>query len=220
MRNYLIVLIDLITSCKQTGSDWIDRSKHEGLYDISYSESFETYCTEENPMDIKNTIDNLEQAKEYFNNMFNEDLNFAVLFIDNHNWDKYAFAPPPGMPQSYYDGSMVLGLGRSLMADRWKQGLSQFQENELDSLRQIFGEDLNLDLFFRDALSLHELGHLYQFYKTSEKSQRRWLNEVFGNLCQVAATNNLNTKDALIRMDHFQSLLIKRIFGARSNTQP
>jgi hypothetical protein len=207
MRTYFLILIILFCSCKD--SDWINRSKHEGLYALSYSESFETYCTEENPENIKNTVDNLKQAKTYFDKTFNEDLNFAVLFVDNENWGKYAFAPPPGMPQSSYDGNMVLGSGQSIMANRWKQGLNQIPKNKLDSLKLIFGEDLNLDLFFRDALSLHELGHLYQFYKTSEKSQRRWLDEVFGNLCQIAAANNLKTKDVLTRMDHFQLLLIK-----------
>ena len=208
MRIILFALIILISSCKQEKFDWIDRTKHEGLYEINYSESFETYCTEENPKNIENTIGNLEQAKAYFDSVFKEDLNFAVLFVDNQNWDKYAFAPPPGMPQSYYHGNMVLGLGQSVMANRWKQGLNQIPENKVDSLKLIFGDNLNLDLFFRDALSLHELGHLYQFYKTGEKSQRRWLNEVFGNLCQVAAANNLATNDVLIRMDYFQLLLI------------
>ena len=207
MRTYFLILTILFCSCKD--SDWIDRSKHEGLYALSYSESFETYCTEENPENIKNTVDNLEQAKTYFDKTFKEDLNFAVLFVDNKNWDKYAYYPPPGMPQSDYDGNMILGSGQSIMANRWKQGLNQISENKLDSLKLIFGEDLNLDLFFRDALSLHEMGHLYQFYKTSEKSQRLWLNEVFGNLCQVAAANNLATKDVLLRMDYFQQLLIK-----------
>lgn len=207
MRIYFLILTILFCSCKD--SDWIDRSKHEGLYALSYSESFETYCTEENPENIKNTVDNLEQAKTYFDKTFKEDLNFAVLFVDNKNWDKYAYYPPPGMPQSDYDGNMILGSGQSIMANRWKQGLNQISENKLDSLKLIFGEDLNLDLFFRDALSLHEMGHLYQFYKTSEKSQRLWLNEVFGNLCQVAAANNLATKDVLLRMDYFQQLLIK-----------
>ena len=208
MRIYLILFLFSILSCQKKNSDWIDRSKHEGLYDLNYSESFETYCTEQNPKDIKNTVDYLEQAKDYFDKTFKEELNFAVLFVDNKNWDKYAFAPPPGMPQSYYDGNIVLGSGQSVMANRWKQSLNQNPEIEIDSLKLIFGEDLNLDLFFRDALSLHELGHLYQFYKTSDKSQRRWLNEVFGNLCQVAAANNLITKDVLTRMDYFQFLLI------------
>jgi hypothetical protein len=210
MRIFLIAIIVLVSSCKQEKSDWIDRTKHEGLYELNYSESFETYCTEENPKNIKNTIDYLEQAKDYFDKTFKEDLNFAVLFVDNKNWDKYAFAPPPGMPQSYYYGNIVLGSGQSVMANRWKQGLTQNPKIELDSIKLVFGEDLNLDLFFRDALSLHELGHLYQFYKTSDKSQRRWLNEIFGNLCQVAAANNLKSKDVLIRMDYFQYLLIEQ----------
>ena len=209
MKIYLLISIFLFSSCKEVNSDWIDRTKHEGLYNISYSDSFETYCTEESPKNIKNTINNLEQAKEYFDKTFKEDLNFAVSFVDNQNWNKYAYYPPPGMPQSDYDGNIILGLNQSLMAKRWKESLNQISENALDSIKLVFGKNLNLDLFFRDALSLHEMGHLYQFYKTSEKSQRRWLNEVFGNLCQVAAANNLHKREALNCMDHFQQLLIK-----------
>lgn len=208
MRIYILITIILLSSCKQVNSDWIDRSKHKGLYDISYSESFETYCTIKKPENIKNTIRNLEQAKEYFDKTFKEDLNFAVLFVDNQNWDNYAFYPPPGMPQSDYDGNIILGLNRSVMASRWQENLHQISENELDSIKLVFGKYVNLDLFFRDALSLHEMGHLYQFYKSSEKPQRHWLNEVFGNLCQVAAANNLATKEVLIRMDYFQKILV------------
>ena len=209
MKKYLLISVVLFSSCKQVDSDWIDRTKHEGLLDISQSESFETYCSEENPKNIKNTMGNLEQGKEYFDKIFHEDLNFAVLFVDNQNWGKYASYPPPGMPQSDYNGNLILGLNQSLMASRWKESLNQISENELASIKLVFGKDLDLDLFFRDALCLHEMGHLYQFYKTSEKSQRRWLDEVFGNLCQVAAANNLHTREVLNRMDHFQQLLIK-----------
>lgn len=208
MRLSLIVIFVLITSCRQKDSDWIDRSIHEGLYVIEYSDSFETYSTEENPKNIQNTIDNLEQAKEYFDKTFKEDLNFAVLFVDNSNWDKYAFAPPPGMPQAHHQGNMILGLGNSVMAIRAQQGLKQVPDSELKILKHHFGEELNLDLFFRDALSLHELGHLYQFYKTGIGTQRYWLNEVFGNLCQVAAARNLTSQEVFNRMDVYQLFLI------------
>lgn len=209
MRISLLVLLVLITSCKQTDSDWIDRTKHEGLYDINYSDSFETYSTEENPENIKTTIGNLEQAKGYFDKTFNENLNFAVLFVDNSNWNKYAFTPPPGMPQAYHQGNMVLGLGNSVMAIRAEQGLKQVPDSKLEILKQHFGEELNLDLFFRDALSMHELGHLYQFYRTGKGTQRYWLNEVFGNLCQVAAAKNLASLDVFNRMDVYQLFLIE-----------
>lgn len=207
MRIFLFAIIILVSSCKQVDSDWIDRTKHEGLYEINYSESFEIYCTEENPKNIKSTIGNLEQAKTYFDKTFNEDLNFAVLFVDNPNWDKYAFSPPPGMPQAHYQGNIVLGLGRSVMALRAEQGLEQVPDPKLEILRQHFGKELNLDLFFRDALSLHELGHIYQFYKTGKGTQRHWLNEIFGNLCQVAAAKNLATQDVFNRVDVYQHFL-------------
>jgi len=211
MKENLILLISLLSlaSCKQTSEDWIDRSRHEGLFKITKTNSFEAYATEENPIGIDNTLHSLEQAKEYFDDVFEEDLAFAVLFVDNQNWDKYAWAPPPGMPQAYFDGNMVLGLGNSIMAKRWAQQLQELPESKLDSLQEVFGEEIKLDLFFRDALSLHELGHLYQFYRTSEESQRKWLDEVFGNLCQFAAAKNLQSPDVFTQMDYFQEFLVQ-----------
>ncbi|MGV6831190.1 MAG: hypothetical protein ACWA5P_06475 [bacterium] len=206
--SHILMLLSTI-SCVEQNSDWINRTKHEGLYTLQSTTLFEVYCTEPQPKNIDNTVDNLKQAKKYFDNIFNEDLNFAVLFIDNQNWNKYAFAPPPGMPQAYHDGNIVLGFGQSIMNKRWTQKLNTRPVINVDSLKTHFGEDLNLDLFFRDALSLHELGHVYQFYRTSKQSQRRWLNEVFGNLCQVAAAHNLKNRECLHRMDYFQNLLIK-----------
>jgi len=208
MRIFLLAVVILVSSCKQEKSDWIDRTKHEGLYKLNYSESFEIYCTEENPKNIKATIGNLQQAKAYFDKIFNEDLNFAVLFVDNLNWNKYAFSPPPGMPQAHYQGNIVLGLDNSVMAMRAEQGLRKVPDSNLGILRQHFGEEINLDLFYRDALSIHELGHIYQFHKTGKGTQRHWLNEVFGNLCQVAAAKNLTTPDVFNRMDVYQQFLI------------
>jgi hypothetical protein len=209
MRAYMLSMLFLIISCNQNKPDWIDRTKHEGLERIYLDQSFEVYTSQSNPDHIENTLQNLEQAKSYYDQTFNEDINFAVLFIDNQNWKTYAFAPPPGMPQAYYKGNMVLGLGKSVMASRWEEGLKRYPQERLDSLRMLFGDEIDLDLFFRDALSLHELGHLYQFYKTGEKSQRRWLNEMFGNLCQVAASKNLEDKNVFNRMDYFQLFLLR-----------
>ena len=112
------------------------------------------------------------------------------------------------MPQAHHQGNIVLGLGSSVMALRARQGLKQVPDSQLGILKQHFGEEINLDLFFRDALSLHELGHLYQFYKTGKGTQRHWLNEVFGNLCQVAAAKNLATQDVFNRMDVYQLFLM------------
>lgn len=214
MRSSIILVLILVSSCKQVKSDWIDRSLHEGLYNLDYSESFETYSINKNPKNIKNTIGNLEEAKLYYDAIFKEDLSFAVLFVDNQNWDKYAYAPPPGMPQSFYGGNILLGLGKSVMASRWEQTLSQFSGSEIDTLKFHFGDSIDLDLFFRDGLSLHELAHLYQFVKIDDGMQRRWLSELFANLCQVGAAKNLSNNSVYYQMDVFQQLLIdKELWG-------
>ncbi len=205
----ILIVFVICNSCKQADSDWIDRTKHEGLHNITLSDNFETYATEAQPNNLEITINNLELAKSYFDKIFDEDLNFAVLFVDNQNWDKYAFSPPPGMPQAHHDGNIVLGLNKSVMANGFEQTLSQIPPQAMQELKKYYGEPINLDKFFRDGLALHELGHLYQFYRTGKNSQRNWLNELFGNLCQVAAAKSFEDQSTFNQMDSFQNLLIR-----------
>jgi hypothetical protein len=212
MKNKILFILTVFVvsiSCKQKESDWIDRTNHGGLNNIALSDNFETYATEKNPKNLENTINNLEQAKAYFDKVFNENLNFAVLFIDNKNWDTYAFSPPPGMPQASYGGNIILGLNKSVMAMGFEKMLSQMPSQAIQGVKTHFGDPVNLDKFFRDGLALHELGHLYQFYKTSKNSQRHWLNELFGNLCQVAAAKNFKDQTTFNQMDSYQNLLIR-----------
>lgn len=210
MKKLIIIGLTLlvVSSCKHDEYDWIDRSKHEGLIKINYSEKFETYATQSNPGNLEATIKNLELAKSYFDKVFYEDLNFAVLFIDNQNWDKYTFVSTRGMPQAYYEGNIVLGLNKSEMAIGFEQALAHMPQQATQELKKYFGEPIDLDKFFRDGLALHELGHLYQFYRTGSNYQRHWLNELFGNLCQVAAAKNFEDKSTFNQMDSFQTLLI------------
>ena len=212
MKNKILFILAVFVvsiSCKQKESDWIDRTNHEGLNNVALSDNFETYATVTNPNNLENTINNLELAKIYFDKVFNEDLNFAVLFIDNKNWDTYAFSPPPGMPQASYGGNIILGLNKSVMAMGFEEMLSQMPPQAIQGLKTHFGDSINLDKFFRDGLALHELGHLYQFYKTSKNSQRYWLNELFGNLCQVAAAKNFKDQTTFNQMDSYQNFLIR-----------
>lgn len=206
---FLIILLSSIAliSCKPTNDDWIDRSKHEGLYKKNITDEFEVYSSLEEPEGIENTVAILESAKKYYDQVFDEDLKFAVLFIDNKNWNKYAFSPPPGMPQAYYEGNIVLGLGKSVIASNAESGFERAPEPVQNLLKKHFGEKIDLDLFYRDGLSLHELGHVYQFYRTGKNSQRRWLNELFGNLCQVGAASSFDTQTVLNQMDALQTTM-------------
>lgn len=210
MNKLLVLLLTLlvISSCRHDEYDWIDRSKHEGLIELNYSEKFETFATQSKPDNLEATIKNLEFAKDYFDDIFEENLNFAVLFIDNKNWDTYAFSPPPGMPQAHYKGNIVLGLGKSVMTIRAQEGLKHMPDQSIDLLKKHFGDEIDLDKFFRDGLALHELGHLYQFYRTSKTTQRHWLNELFGNLCQVGAAKNMDDEMLFNQIDSYQTLLI------------
>lgn len=209
MKKIIILISVLLVSCGYQAQNWIDRDLHEGLYSLDYTDYFEIYSTSQEASNLRNTIRNLEQAKTYFDKAFDEDLNFAVLFIDNENWNKYAFSPPPGMPQAYLKGNIVLGLEKSIITKRAENQLKQFSDSDLKQLRQHFGKEIELDFFYRDALAIHELGHLYQFYKIGGKSQRKWIDELFGGLCQVAAARNLDEDITFKQMDSYQSILVK-----------
>jgi hypothetical protein len=95
------------------------------------------------------------------------------------------------------------------MANGVEQALTQMPPQVADQLKDYFGDPIDLDKFFRDGLALHELGHLYQFYKTGKNGQRKWLNELFGNLCQVAAAKNFKDSTTFDQMDVYQNLLIR-----------
>ncbi|MCR9066346.1 MAG: hypothetical protein NXI00_20410 [Cytophagales bacterium] len=213
MRTILLSIIILVSSCSKSSYEWIDYSKTDGLFKIDASKKFEVFSTSPTPASIEKTIKNLEQAKAFYDEIFNENLVFVVLFIDNQNWNKYAFSPPPGMPQAYYEGVVVLGLNNSVMALQGREMFNHMPEEEMEALKESFGPELNLDLFFRDALSLHELGHLYQFYKTGKGSQRRWLSELFGNMCQIAAADSFEDKSTLNHMETYQNMVSKMSKG-------
>lgn len=203
----MVFSVLLIVSCGTADTSWIIKNRHEGLYPVSFSAPFQIYASETNPKGVTPTLRNLKEANEYFDRVFSENLSFEVLFVDTAQWNTYAFSPPPGMPQAYYDGTIVLGLDPSVMSVRYMNTIRQFSEDKKDSLYKYFGNPLNLDLFFREGLVLHELGHLYQFYRTGSEFQRRWLNELFGNICQVAASKNISDEDVFLRMTTFQKFL-------------
>lgn len=63
MKYYLLLGLLIISSCKEEKTDWINRSLHKGLFELNYSQKFETYATEEQPENIKRTIQILEYSK-------------------------------------------------------------------------------------------------------------------------------------------------------------
>ncbi|PKA81999.1 hypothetical protein ATE92_0122 [Ulvibacter sp. MAR_2010_11] len=113
------------------------------------------------------------------------------------------------MPQAYYDGNMVLGLEKSVMAHLQEETLKNASITELDTLKKYHGSEINLDLFYRDALPIHELGDLYQSFHTGRKSQRKWLDELFANLCQVGVVKNFKDQSTFQRMDAYQGYVIR-----------
>ena len=169
-------------------NNWIDTSRHEGLFEIESDYPFQILVSNKEFMPSETTLNNLRNAKIYLDELFNQNLQFAVLFIENEKWMKHAYFPPPGMPQGW-QGNIILGAGVSVMSTGLKNVISQLAENVQQPLKEVYGAELNFDLFYRESLGLHELGHLYQF-KQAVQPQRKWLSELFATMCMYAFVDN------------------------------
>lgn len=165
---------------KETSEKWIDTTIHKGLVELDAAYPFKVLVSNDSIKTTSETIKNLNNAKSYFDEIFQMDLDFAVLFIENEHWNEYAYFPPPGIPQAW-KGNVILGLDKSSISKQVAHSLSNLPEEHLLPLKKVYGENINLDLFYREALSIHELAHLYHLYYGT-RPQRKWLQELFANL--------------------------------------
>ncbi len=174
---YLILTLTFsfpFSICAQ--GSWPDSIKHQGLNLYSDIDGFSIFTSKEAQVD-EITLDLLKDAKRYFDQVFKITFPISVLFVSNAKWAQYAYYPPPGMPQAWA-GNIFLGSEKSVVADQAEQQLKNLPNEQLKKLQDHFGAPLNMDLFYRNNVAVHELGHLYHFFEASQ-TQRKWLQEVF-----------------------------------------
>ncbi|WP_297336850.1 hypothetical protein [Algoriphagus sp.] len=157
-------------------NSWPDSSKHQGLNLVSEAENIAVFNSPKAEVD-QHTLGLLENAKDYFDQIFQMNFSVSILFVSNSEWNDYAYFPPPGMPQAWA-GNIFLGSEKSIVAIQAEQQLQNLPAEQLKKLQSHFGDPLDMDLFYRNNVAVHELGHLYHFYEAS-KPQRRWLQELF-----------------------------------------
>ena len=162
---------------------WPDADRHKGLELLEHQGNLSVLVSE-NAKSDSISLHYLREAKNYFDSIFGLDFPVAVLFISNEAWNDHAYYPPPGMPQAWA-GNIFLGSGKSVVALQAEQELQQLPSDELKRLSAHFGEPLDMDLFYRHNIAIHELGHLYHLYEAT-KSQRKWLQEVFATYAAQA----------------------------------
>ena len=180
LTNLIAILICCLTTQLQGQETWIDTSIHSGLIELKTDYTFKTLVSNDSIKTTAETLKNLNNAKLYFDKIFQTDLDFAVLFIENKEWSKYAYFPPPGLPQAG-NGNIILGLDKSVVSREVEKMITQLPEQYWTSLKPVYGENVDLDLFYRETLSIHELAHLYHF-KEGTKPQRKWLQELFATM--------------------------------------
>ncbi|WP_282055407.1 hypothetical protein [Maribacter luteus] len=180
LTNLIAILLYCLTTQVQGQESWIDTSIHSGLIELKTDYTFKTLVSNDSIKTTTETLKNLNTAKLYFDKIFQTDLDFAVLFIENREWYKHAYFPPPGLPQAG-KGNVILGLDKSIVSMEVEKMISQLPEQYLASLKPVYGAKINLDLFYRETLSIHELAHLYHF-KEGTKPQRKWLQELFATM--------------------------------------
>ncbi|WP_339724303.1 hypothetical protein [Maribacter stanieri] len=180
LTNLIAILLCCLSTQLQGQESWIDTSIHSGLIELKTEYTFKTLVSNDSIKTTTETLKNLNNAKLYFDKIFQTDLDFAVLFIENKEWSKYAYFPPPGLPQAG-NGNVILGLDKSVVSREVEKMVIQLPEQYWTSLKPVYGENIDLDLFYRETLSIHELAHLYHF-KEGTKPQRKWLQELFATL--------------------------------------
>jgi hypothetical protein len=178
MRTSFLVLFFL---CFYNGyvfaqSLWPDSSKHQDLNLVSTANNISVFTSQIAQVD-ENTLNLLKDAKRYFDQVFEMDFPIAILFVSNAEWNEYAYFPPPGMPQAWA-GNIFLGSDKSVVAMEAEQQLKNLPVEQLKKLQQHFGAPIDMDLFYRNNVAVHELGHCYHHYEAT-KPQRRWIMEVF-----------------------------------------
>lgn len=187
-----IFTISGFSQVKETSEKWIDTTIHKSLTKLDTDYPFKVLVSNDSLKTTSETTKILNNAKSYFDEIFNMDLDFAVLFIENENWNEYAYFPPPGIPQAW-KGNVILGLDKSSISKQVENGISTLPEEHLLPLKKVYGENINLDLFYREALSIHELAHLYHLYHGT-RPQRKWLQELFANMSMYSfAKKNCGT---------------------------
>ncbi|MDE3743860.1 hypothetical protein [Maribacter polysaccharolyticus] len=180
----IAVFIGCFTPRLMAQESWIDDSIHKGLITLNTEYDFKALVSNDTIKNTSKTLKNINNAKKYFDTIFQTDLDFAVLFIENHKWNTYAYFPPPGMPQAG-NGNVILGLDKSVVSKEVEKMITQLPDEYLNALKPVYGKNIDLDLFYRETLSIHELAHLYHFKKGTEP-QRKWLQELFATMAMYA----------------------------------
>ncbi|QCX38438.1 hypothetical protein FF125_08345 [Aureibaculum algae] len=186
--NLIAVVICFLTTQMKAQESWIDESIHDGLIELDTEYSFKTLVSNDSIKNTTETLKNINNAKLYFDKIFQTDLEFAVMFIENKEWNTYAYFPPPGLPQAG-NGNVILGLDKSIVSIEVEKMIHQLPVQYLSKLKSVYGEKIDLDLFYRETLSIHELAHLYHF-KEGTEPQRKWLQEVFATMSMYAFIKN------------------------------
>lgn len=166
----------------------VESATDEGLILVHDDTPFPVYISSSEHVAPHSTLTQLAAAKVFFDKLFKFDLPFSVLFIENEKWQDHAFFGPPGMPQAG-NGKIILSAEKSVIAHLVEKRMTNLSGNSISALVEVYGRPLNLDLFYRDALSVHELAHLYHF-RAASKPQRKWLQELFATLSMIAFFEN------------------------------
>lgn len=168
----------------QTNGAPIDKSKHDGLIELSLNGPIKVLYSEGYESDAKKQAALISDAYTFLSEIMGPKKDFYVLVVSQEDWSKNAYMPVPGLPE-YYKGNIIVGAGQNAMADDYAQMVSSFPKEMTTVLYEVYqneGSELDMKLFF-DKLAIHELTHNFQDPKNqSGFSVSRWLEELHANM--------------------------------------
>lgn len=170
----------------QTNEIIIDQSKHEGLIELSSSDSnpIKVLYSEGYKAEAKKQAELISDTYGFLSAIMGPKKDFCALVVSQDDWSKNAYGPVPGLPE-YYKGNIIVGAGQNAIADDYAQMVNSFPKEMTKELYEVYQNDtgqLDMKLFF-DKLAIHELTHNFQDpNNASGYSVSRWLEELHANM--------------------------------------
>lgn len=129
------------------------------------------------------------EAREFLSSTFAFEPEVCVLVLTQEDWSEYATFPVYGMPHGTGDRTLVVAGEESDYWQSMSPPVAALPPEAAQAMKAAYGlpdGTVNLSKFF-DLLAVHELGHLFHI-QAKIHFPRRWLTELFCNLCLHAYT--------------------------------
>lgn len=163
-------------------------NQYPNLIEISDSQ-FPVYASAGTERQAQSIAVRCRNAREFLGSALEFEPQMNVLVLAPENWDEYANFPVYGMPHYTDERTLAVAGQDNGFWQSMTPPVEALPPEAARAMKAAYGQpdgSINLSPFF-DLLTVHELGHLFQFQAKCQ-FPRLWLAELFCNVCLHAYT--------------------------------